>query len=70
MIYLLSKVSGSKFAFGVGLPLVFVTLAFFPLAMTLPEYKYLLVLFGVVAILALVVQMRVSRKLTRKQKKS
>ncbi len=65
MLYLFARVSGSKFAFGVGLPLILVFLGFFPLAMTLPEYKCLLTLFGVVALLAIVVQLRVSRKMTR-----
>jgi len=64
MMYLFAKVSGARFAFGVGLPLILVFMAFFPLAMTLPEYKYLLALIGIVAILGVVVQMRVSRKMT------
>jgi hypothetical protein len=68
MLYLFARVSGSKFAFGIGLPLILVFMGFFPLAMTLPEYKYLLVLFGVVALLAIVVQMRVSRKMTLTEK--
>lgn len=63
--YLFGRVSGWKFALLVALPLVLVFLAFFPLAMTLPEYKYLLALIGVVAILGVVVQLRVSKRLTR-----
>lgn len=65
MLYLFGRVSGWSFAFGVGLPLIIVFMAFFPLAMTLPEYKYLLALIGIVAILAVVVQMRVSKKIVR-----
>ncbi len=67
MVYMFARVSGKKFAFTVGLPLVIVYLAFFPLAMTLPEYKYLLALIGVVAILGIIVQLRVSRSITRVQ---
>lgn len=65
IVYLIGRVSGAKFAFGVGLPLVVVFMAFFPLAMTLPEYKYLLALIGVVAILAVIVQMRAKKRITK-----
>ncbi len=65
MVYLLGRVSGWSFSLGVGLPLIIVFMAFFPLAMTLPEYKYLLALIGVVAILGVVVQMRATRKIVR-----
>lgn len=65
MLYLVGRVSGWSFALGIGLPLIVVFMAFFPLAMTLPEYKYLLVLIGIVAILAVVVQMRATKKIVR-----
>lgn len=70
IIYLISRVSGLKFAIGVGLPLVIIFMGFFPLAMTLPEYKYLLALIGIVCLLAVAVQMRSSRKITRNGKPS
>lgn len=63
--YLFARVSGIRFALGIILPLIVVYLAFFPLAMTLPEYKYLLALVGVIAILGVFVQLRVGRRITR-----
>ena len=66
IFYLIGRVSGWKFAAGIVLPAMFVFMGFFPLALTIPEYKGLLVLIGIVAILAVAVQTRVSGKLVRK----
>lgn len=67
MYYLFGRTLGWKFATGIGLPTMFVFMGFFPLALTIPEYKGLLVLIGLVSILAVVVQMRVSGKITRRR---
>ena len=66
IIYHLARVSGVKFAFGIGLPSIVLFLGFFPLAVTIPEYKGLLVLIGIIVILALIVQARSMKSLTRK----
>jgi hypothetical protein len=67
IFYLLGRVSGWKFALGIGLPAMFIFMGFFPLALTIPEYKGLLVLFGIIAILAVAVQTRVSGKFNKSE---
>lgn len=59
MYYLLGKVAGFRFSSKFGVPAVILALGFFPLVVTIPEYSMLLVLIGVVALLAIIVQARV-----------
>lgn len=61
MIYLMNKVTSTKFSFGIILPLLVMSMGFFPLAMTLPEYKYLLVLLGIVFVMGIAIQIRIRR---------
>ncbi|KXK08088.1 hypothetical protein H3C67_04000 [Candidatus Dojkabacteria bacterium] len=59
MMYLSARTMGAKYSLRSLLPLILLFLGFFPVAVTVPEYSMLMVLFGVVAFLAIVVQMRV-----------
>lgn len=59
MYYLLGKVSGFRFSSKFGIPAMVLALGFFPLVVTIPEYSMLLVLIGVVALMAIIVQARV-----------
>lgn len=59
MYYLLGKVSDFRFSTKFGIPAMILALGFFPLVVTIPEYSMLLVLIGVVALLAIIVQARV-----------
>lgn len=61
MLYLVRKTTDLRYTLGSVLPLLLISMGFFPLAMTLPEYKYLLVLLGIVFILAVAIQIRVKR---------
>jgi len=58
IFYLVARVTRLKFALGIGLPSLILFMGFFPLVVTVPEYSMLLVLFGVVALLAIVVRVR------------
>jgi hypothetical protein len=60
--YLLSRVTSMSFATKLGIPLLVLALGFFPLVATIPEYFMLLTLVGVIAILAIIIQVRVSTK--------
>ncbi len=62
VVYLVGRMTSGRFALGITLPLTIVFMAFFPLAMTVPEYKGLLALIGTVALLAVLVQMRVKAR--------
>ncbi|MBN1916231.1 hypothetical protein JW796_04620 [Candidatus Dojkabacteria bacterium] len=62
IVYLIGRVTRLKFALGVGLPALVLFMGFFPLVVTIPEYSILLVLFGVIALLAIVVQTRSMKK--------
>ena len=57
--YFLGKVSNFKFASKVGIPTLILFLGFFPLVVTIPEYSILLVLVGVIALIAIMTQVRV-----------
>lgn len=59
MYYLLGKVSGFKFASKLGLPTMILFMGFFPLVVTIPEYSMLLVIIGVIALIAIVIQVRI-----------
>lgn len=59
MYYLLGKVSGFRFSTKFAIPAIVLALGFFPLVVTIPEYSMLLVLIGVVALMAIIVQARV-----------
>ncbi len=58
--YLLTRVTSMSFATKLGIPLLVLALGFFPLVATIPEYFMLLTLVGVIAILAIVIQVRVT----------
>ena len=60
MYYLLGRISGFKFSTKLGIPMIVLFIGFFPLVVTIPEYSMLLVLFGVVALIAIVVQVRIN----------
>lgn len=62
IVYLVGRMTSARFTLAVTLPLTIVFMAFFPLAMTVPEYKGLLALIGTVSLLAVLVQMRVKVK--------
>lgn len=59
MYYLFGKISGFKFATKIGIPTTLLFIGFFPLVITIPEYSILLVLVGIIALIAIVVQVRV-----------
>ncbi len=59
MYYLLGRVSGFRFSSKFAIPSIVLALGFFPLVVTIPEYSMLLVLIGVVALMAIIVQARV-----------
>ncbi len=61
MLRLMSKMTNFKFSFGIILPILLMSMGFFPLSMTLPEYKYLLVLLGIVFVLAIAIQIRIKK---------
>ncbi len=60
MIYLISSVYGRKQVLKSTLPSVLMFLGFFPLVITIPEYTMLLVLIGLVILIALFIQSRLS----------
>ncbi|MCA9382194.1 hypothetical protein KC660_02180 [Candidatus Dojkabacteria bacterium] len=60
ILYLLAKLSGKRFALKYAVPVVVLFLAFFPLVVTVPEYSMLLVLFGVIALVAIVMQVKLN----------
>lgn len=62
IFYLIGRLSGFKFALKFILPALFLFLAFFPIVVTVPEYSMLLVILGVVALLAIIVQVRMKLK--------
>lgn len=59
MYYLLGRIGGFKFSTKFAIPEMVLALGFFPLVVTIPEYSMLLVIIGVVALLAIIVQVRV-----------
>lgn len=64
IFYLLTKAVNLRYAILIGIPAIFIFMGFFPLALTIPEYKGLLVLIGLVAILAAIIQIRMSKKIS------
>lgn len=60
MVYLIGRMEGFGFAMKFFLPTVILFLGFFPLVVTVPEYSVLLALLGVVALMVIIVQSRIS----------
>ncbi|SRR5260221_4539161 len=61
--YLLWRTVGKGFATKLGIPLLVLSLGFFPLVATIPEYFVLLTLIGLVAIIVISMQVRLSQKI-------
>ncbi len=59
MYYLLGRIGGFRFSTKFAIPEMILALGFFPLVVTIPEYSMLLVIIGVIALLAIIVQVRV-----------
>ena len=59
MYYLLGRVAGFRFSTKFAVPEMVLALGFFPLVVTIPEYSMLLVIVGVIALMAIIVQTRV-----------
>ena len=59
IFYYLGKIFNFKFAAKTGIPMLVLFLGFFPLVVTVPEYSMLLVLIGIVALAAIIVQTRI-----------
>ncbi len=58
--YLMAKTISVKFATKLGIPILVLALGFFPLVATIPEYFILLTLIGVIAIIVIAMQVRLS----------
>jgi hypothetical protein len=61
IVYLLARTLGQKFSFKLGIPVVIMALGFFPLVATIPEYFILLSLIGLIVILFIGIQVRLSK---------
>lgn len=59
MYYLLGRIAGFKFSSKFVIPEMILALGFFPLVVTIPEYSMLLVIVGVIALMAIIIQTRV-----------
>nr|HRO65876.1 hypothetical protein [Candidatus Dojkabacteria bacterium] len=59
MYYLLGRIAGFKFSSKFVIPEMVLALGFFPLVVTIPEYSMLLVIVGVIALMAIIIQTRV-----------
>lgn len=59
MYYLLGRIAGLRFSTKFAIPEMVLALGFFPLVVTIPEYSMLLVIIGVIALMAIIVQTRV-----------
>jgi hypothetical protein len=60
--YLLSSIYGRGFTLKTVIPLIVMFLGFFPLVVTIPEYSVLLILIGIIALIALLIQVRLGEK--------
>ena len=58
--YLLARTQGLKFATKLGVPVIILSLGYFPLVTTVPEYFGLLTLIGLVFVIIVAIQVRVS----------
>lgn len=58
--YLLGRISGFRFATRFGIPSLILFIGFFPLVVTIPEYSMLLVIIGAIALIAIILQVRIS----------
>lgn len=59
MYYLLGRIAGFRFSSKFMIPEMVLALGFFPLVVTIPEYSMLLVIVGVIALMAIIIQTRV-----------
>lgn len=59
MYYLLGRIAGFRFSSKFVIPEMILALGFFPLVVTIPEYSMLLVIVGVIALMAIIIQTRV-----------
>ncbi|MEI7579318.1 MAG: hypothetical protein WCJ58_04745 [bacterium] len=59
MYYFIGRISGFKFATKFAIPTLVLFIGFFPLVVTIPEYSMLLVIIGVIALIAIILQVRV-----------
>ena len=60
MYYFLGRISGFKFSTKFGIPSLILFIGFFPLVVTIPEYSMLLVIIGVIALIAIILQVRIN----------